>query len=189
VTCLAAASVPALAADPQGNFSVRGVGALPCPQVIQRIDGRSPEVPLLVAWADGMLTQMNRSDRETFDVVPFVSTPGLLTILATNVCRANNQLVFATAVGQALEAVKPMRVRQNGQPVTITVGQASVVLRPETVRLVQTRLKELNLLAATPDGQWGASSRAAMRRFQEGASLPLTEIPDPDSVIRLMLQR
>lgn len=179
----------ARAADVQGNFSVRGVGATACSRVIQLVEARGPEVQQLVAWADGALSHANRVERETFDFLPFVNPPGLFTILAVNVCRTNGQLVYGAAVMQALDAIRPLRVRESVAPVTITAGQASVQLRPETIRLVQTRLRELNLLSGQADGQWGGGSRAAMKRFQESSRLPQTEIPDVDSVLRLLLQR
>lgn len=177
------------AADAQGNFSVRGVGAVQCARAVELADQRSAEVQLLVAWTDGVLTHANRSERETFDLLPFTNQAGLLAAMALNVCRTNGQLIYANAVLQAIEAIRPLRVRQSAAPVTVTVGENSVQIRPETIRLVQTRLRELNLLTANADGQWGAASRAAMRRFQESRNLPVTELPDPDTVIRLVLQR
>ncbi|MBI1386677.1 MAG: hypothetical protein GC150_17370 [Rhizobiales bacterium] len=179
----------ARSADTQGNFALRGAGSVPCAQVVQRVGARAPDLPQFVAWADGALSQANRIERETFDLLPFERPAGLLTMLALNICRANPQVTFGAAVFQAIEAVKPLRVRQAAQPVTITVGEASVALRPETIRLVQTRLRELNLLTAQPDGRWGPASRAAIKRFQESRNLRPTEIPDTDTVVQLILRR
>lgn len=186
---LALAPTASVAADAQGNFALRGAGAVACAQAVQRIEARGPEVAQFVAWADGALSQANRLERDTFDLMPFDGPAGLLTVLALNVCRANPQLNFGSAVIQAIEAMKPLRVRQSAQPVTITVGEASVSLRSETIRLVQTRLRELNLLSAPADGRWGPTSRAAIKRFQESRNLRPTEIPDPDTVIQLLLRR
>lgn len=186
---LAVLSGTARAADPQGNFSVRGVGATACSRVVQVVEARGPELQQLVAWADGALSHANRAERETFDLLPFVNPPGLITILAVNVCRTNGQLVYGAAVMHALDAIRPLRVRESVAPITITVGQGSVQLRPETIRLVQARLLELNLLTGQPDGQWGSGSRAAIKRFQEARGLSATEVPDVDTVLRLILQR
>ncbi len=179
----------AQAADGQGNFALRGAGAMPCTQVVQRVDARAPDVAQFVAWTDGALSLANRLERDTFDLMPFDNPAGLVTVMALNICRANPQVLFGAAVVQVLELLKPMRVRQSARPVTITVGEASVALRPETIRLVQTRLRALNLMTAGASGQWGPASRAAIKRFQESRNLRQTEIPDPDTVIQLFLRR
>lgn len=176
----------AFAADANGNFSVRGAGSLSCAEVVKRVDAQSPDVSALVAWADGALAMANRGERGTYDIVPFDNPPA---VLAVNLCRANPQALYVTAVFRVIEAMKPLRVTRAAAPVSIKVGAASASLRPETLRLVQNRLRDLKLLTKAADGKWGAPTREAIKQFQQSQKLPVTEVPDPDTVIRLILPR
>jgi hypothetical protein len=175
------------AANDKGQFGVRGVGSLPCAQVVAKIDAKAPDVPNLVAWADGAHSLYNRGEADTFDAIPFASPMGLTTILALNICRANPQALYVVAVLQALETMRPLRLRQAEQGVPLTVGDRTVSIKPETLRLVQTKLRERKLLATAADGKWNAETQAAIKKFQQSANLPTTEVPDPDTVFRLVL--
>ena len=177
------------AADSKGNYAARGAGSMACAQVTKAVDGKGAEVAGILAWADGAVSMTNRLERDTFDVSPFEAPAGLLPVMAVNLCRANPNMLFLTAVTQVIDALKPLRVQHAAAPVTITVDKGSVALRPETIRVVQNRLRELKLMSAPADGKWGPPSRAAIKQFQESRKLQVTELPDPDTVIRLVLQK
>jgi hypothetical protein len=179
---------PAVAADQQGRYSVRGVGALRCADVVRLVDEQRPEVAQVVAWADGALTVMNRNERETYDLLPFAVPAGLFATMVVNLCRQAPTLLFDTAVRQIGETLRPLRLRREEAPVAVSVGENRAEIRPQTIRLVQERLKQLNLFAGNPDGRWGAPTQAALKRFQESRDLPVTEIPDARTVFSLLLQ-
>jgi hypothetical protein len=179
----------ARAADAQGNFAVRGAGGAPCERVVGIVDASGPQMAAIVSWTDGALTMANRMEAGVFDMVPFSQPSSLLTALAVNVCRQNPRLVYAAAVSQVLEALRPLRVRTSAEPEVITHEGNSVALRRETVTLIQERLRERGHLRGSATGGWGPQSREAMRLFQVSQNLPPTRIPDPTSVLRLMLTR
>ena len=70
----------------------------------------------------------------------------------------------------------------------MTVGQNRMNLRAETLRAVQVKLKALKLLTSEPDGKFGAGTQEALRRYQENNHLAVTSLPDPDTVLALLVR-
>lgn len=183
----ALAHAPVQAADAEGQYSARGVGAQSCRPFIEAVEANNAEaIRLYVAWIDGALSANNRLRPNTFDASPFV-LPGAFVGTVLNACRRAPEGLFDTAVNTAIGALVPIRVQRSSPVVEMRVGEAATSLRAETLVAVQTRLRELNLLRVAADGRFGEQTRDALRAFQAERNLPQTGLPDPDTVVTLLL--
>lgn len=183
---VAAAPQAALAADSTGNYSVRGLGSATCQQYAGAVDGNSPELRNYIAWMEGSLSAVNRLTANLFDAVPFNSA-GAFAAIVLQVCRQQPALQYNAAVMRALERMAPLRVTTNSPWVEMTVGANRVTLRAETLASVQARLSALGLLTTPPDGRFTVATRDAIKRFQQIRRMNVTELPDPDTIIALMV--
>lgn len=176
----------AQAADTRGDYAVRGVGALPCGQFLQNVSANR-DLPVLFAWIDGVLTATNRNVAGVFDAVPF-SAPGAFGAIVLRNCRSDQQQSLDGAVRASLQQIQSLYVSRNSPMVEMTVASNRVTLRAETLRVVQDRLRQLNLLRAEPNGIFTPETREALKRFQAMRQLPSTELPDPDTVFALVTE-
>lgn len=177
----------AMAADAGGGYSARGLGAQPCRPFIEAVERNNTEtIRLYVAWIDGALSANNRLRPDTFDSSPFIA-PGAFVGTVLNACRRDPDGLFDTAVNTAIGALVPMRVRASSPVVQMQVGDTATSLRQETLVAVQTRLRELRLLAAAPTGSFGEQTREALKAFQGQRNLPQTGLPDPETLVMLLL--
>ncbi len=180
-------ATPALAADAQGSYSARGLGAQPCRPFITAIESNNAEViRQYVAWIDGALSANNRLRPDTFDSSPFVA-PGAFAGTVLNACRRQPDGLFDSAVNTAIGALVPIRVQRSSPVVEMQVGEVGTSLRQETLMAVQTRLRELRLMTAAATGNFGEQTREALVAFQAQRNLPQTGLPDPDTIVTLLL--
>ena len=180
--------LPASAADEKGDFAVRGLGASQCSSFVEAAQGNQSSVGLFLAWIEGAVTAVNHVSPKTFDVVPFNSTAPFAAIVL-DLCRQHPAASFDTAVRSAISFVEPLRISTNSPFVEMSVGRAKVTLRQYTLARVQQRLRELKLTRSPPSGKFDAETRDAIKRFQQARKLTVTELPDPDTVLALLLQK
>ncbi len=181
-------AVPALAADEQGNYAIRGAGGFACERYVAAADAQSDEVRLFVRWKEGYLSGLNRLQADTFDASPIVDTAAVANLMLA-ICRQHPELAFETAVARGLTSLAPMRERAESRADTLTHDGRSVTVRQETMRRVQQALSELGHYTSGVDGLYGPGTRRAILAFQENAELPPTGLPDPDTLLALLLAR
>ena len=123
-----------------------------------------------------------------FDVNPFI-LPGPFAAIVVNICKQSPDQLLDLAVRGAIEAVAKIRVPQSSPIVEMTVGQNRMSLRAETLRAVQTKLKALKLLKDNPDGKFGKATEEALRQFQQTNHMSVNGLPDPDTVLSLLVRQ
>ena len=178
----------ASAADRTGEYSVRGAGAQPCEAYLLAVNENRPELGAYIGYIDGQLTATSRLTTGVFDVSPFI-LPGPFAAIVANICRQAPNQLFEVAVRGGVEALVRVRVAAASPIVEMTVGDNRMSLRVETLRAVQTRLRALNLLRDPVDGRFGASTQDALRRYQTANRLTVTGLPDPDTIIALLVRQ
>lgn len=179
---------PAFAADATGNYAVRGLGTTTCNNYATAVDGNTADLRSYVSWLEGALTVSNRLTPGVFDTVPF-NAPGAVAALVLRQCRQQPNMLFDAAVRTTIESLQRARVTTASPWVEMTVGSNRVTLRAETLAAVQSRLVQLGLLTTPPDGRFSMATREALKRFQQIRRLPQTELPDPDTVVALLVQQ
>ena len=181
-------TVPAFAADRTGEYSVRGAGAQRCAAYVEAVEGNKPELGAYVGYIDGALTATSRLTPNVFDVNPFI-LPGSFAAIVMNICKATPDRLFDIAVRAGIEAITRARVANTSPVLEMVVEPNRMNLRSETLRAVQARLKTLNLFRGEPDGRWGPATQDALKRYQEANRMPVTSLPDPDTVLALLVRQ
>ena len=68
----------------------------------------------------------------------------------------------------------------------LNVAKNSVEIRRETLTFAQSKLKAMNLLEGDADGSFGSATQTALKKFQEQEKLPVTQLPDLVTLLRLI---
>jgi len=179
---------PLQAADEAGNYAIRGAGGFACERYVQAVEEQSDDVRQYVRWMEGYATGLNRLQADTFDVSPILE-PAAMANLMLSICRQNPELAFETAVAQGFSSLAPMRERAESQTDTLEHEGNTVLVRRETMRRMQRALAELGHYTSGIDGLYGPGTRRAIIAFQESAELTPTGLPDPDTLLNLLLAR
>lgn len=178
----------ARAADAEGSYAVRGAGAHPCETFVSAAAGDEHRAALFIAWIEGYVSAVNRFQDDTFDSAP-VLAGGQMGAIVLNVCRSSPQMRFETAVAAVLNTFASARVRRDSPVLDVDVAGRSVSIRRETLLRIQDRLREKGLYSMASDGLFGPGTQRALRAFQESEGLEVTQIPDTDTLIRLLIAR
>lgn len=180
------------AADADGKYAVRGVGASKCSQMILAIDSkdeavRKEGVLLYTIWLNGYLSYVNRVEKETYDIVPLVDGSHLLAVIVGQ-CRNNPDFMFEGVTAQVVGALSKAKISSESPLVNITVGDQKGSFRKATLIAIQEKLIALGHLKARANGDFGPTSQQALRQFQKTEKLKETGFPDTDTLMRVLLK-
>ena len=78
-----------------------------------------------------------------------------------------------------------MRARSPWRCWTGACGWTTLSLTKDDYRAIQTLLNAGGFDTGTPDGQWGAGSKEAMKAFQTSVGIPATGAPDRATLQKL----
>lgn len=180
---LTVTSTPALAA---GEYAIRGAGVHPCSTYTEAVENDPSVAAIFVSWLAGYVTAYSMMREDTFDA-SFVTSTNELAGLLNDLCLSEPDQQVEVAALSLLEALAPARVQRNSDLVRIGFGEQQVVLRSETMRLIQQRLAADGYYRGAIDGEYGPQLAVALRRYQQANDLRPTSIPDTETVIRLLL--
>lgn len=178
------AAAPALAADGDGLFAVKGLGRVTCKDFVAEHKAKSPAFAAMVGWLDGYVTAANRYAGDTYDMTSFESTDLLIALIEQH-CQRHPDHVYAAVAQALLGRLENQRIVRNSPALTVPGAQRDYVLYVETVRRLQGRLKDRGLYKGAIDGLYGPGTRAAVKAFQEAAGVTATGEPDQLTLLRL----
>ncbi|WP_440998154.1 peptidoglycan-binding domain-containing protein [Arhodomonas sp. SL1] len=183
---LAGTATSVVAADGEGRYAVRGPGAQGCEAFLTAVEEQSREALRLYAgWLEGYMSAHNRLLESTFDVVPVMSAAQLLD-MAARVCRSSPELRVETAVARLVGVLDDARVQSASQPVTISTAEATINIRQEALARVQAVLAERGYEGVEATGRFNEATGDALRSYQQEHDLPVTGVPDGDTLVRLL---
>ena len=175
----------ASAADANGQFATKGVGALSCRQFV---DDRLKDGELKLrfrSWLDGYLTAVNRYEAKTYDAAPWASGEVFATIVERH-CRENPDESYAQAAQRLILSLEADRLVRRSPLRTVTATGRSTQIYEEVLRLLQVQLAERGLYAGRPDGVFGPRTQDAIATFQISEGMDGTGLPDPLTVWKLL---
>lgn len=186
---LAAAGAEAAAADARTKtFAVEGIGQTPCSAYVEARDERGEHYYNFGGWIDGYLTAYNHHNADTYDITPFENIDLLAAVLA-RFCQRHPEVPFFQAIASMVEELKPHRLRERGEPVTLEAGGETVTVYRVVVARVQEALAAAGHYDGAVDGAYGPKTRAAIAAFQAERGLPQTGLPDQVTLLRLLRGR
>ena len=102
LTLLLYFALPALAADADGNYAVKGAGIATCADFAKAKEASEREYFMYAGWAEGFISAANLYEDSTFDIVPWQNTDVLATALASY-CRNVPTQKFHLAVSRMMQ--------------------------------------------------------------------------------------
>ena len=189
---LALTSTAAFASDPDGKFSVRGIGGQPCSLWISVSEGtdetqKRDGVLAFQSWLAGYLSASNRLQAESYDVLPFLDMINVLAIVL-NECRAVPNELVENTMARVVGAFANARVTAESPIINVTDAGVEKPYRQATIALAQQKLVDLGYLDGVPDGVIGPASTDALALYQSENGLPSTGEMSVDTMFKLLLQ-
>ena len=103
------AAAPALAADSNGKFMMKGIGAKTCQDLLR---GNGVTSEQLDVFLDGFVTSLNIERADTYDIVPGAEWPKVMEGM-TAYCGNNREEPLAIAAWRMIEYYFPRRIKQS----------------------------------------------------------------------------
>jgi len=178
-------AAPSLAADKNGQFFSRGLGARTCQDYVDARAKGAATYFLYRSWLNGYLSAYNQFAPETYDIAPNATIDGLAAAVHS-VCRKNPKQKVWTAAYGLTQALRPKRLFLKSEIVSATAGKQSVTLYRTTMMQVQQALKTQGYKVGQPDGIFGNRTRQALAAYQQKHKLPVTGLPDGPTRAKLM---
>jgi hypothetical protein len=143
--------------------------------------------PILTSWIMGYLTASDRLVKDTFDETP-VMAPEALTAMVIGVCQRYPGVRVEAVANNVLNQLATARILHDSPVVEAREGDRMVQIRQVTLAAMQTALVRDKLLKDPAVGTFGSSTAVALREFQKSQHLPETGLPDPATVVRLLVE-
>ena len=140
VTALAT-SAPATAGDANGNFAVKGVGALDCAAYIRAAEAGDRELAQYSGYLAGYVSAYNEHRSDTFDLLPWQSMETLMLIMLRR-CRQVPETSFAVAVSDMARYFDTGRVEELGDRIRYGDGDSAIELYEPVAAAVLAALEE-----------------------------------------------
>ena len=179
---------PASAEAPDGQFAIKGAGLQTCGAFLDSAKARSEDLPLYAGWIDGYMTAQNQHLPETFDLVPWQTTGTLISLMQSVCAQGGRDMRFIDAVGGLVRTILPQRLTDVSEASGIDMGTSRTVVYNAVVQRVEEALAERELFEGTPDGTFDDATADALARFQRDAGVPVTRLPDQQTLFTLFLK-
>lgn len=176
---------PSFAADSEGTYSIRGIGALECQSFVDAAEIGEEQAEGYVRWLEGYFTGMNFHMEETYDISPFVATSDVA-VLVLNQCNQEPDESIEAVTARIADALYNDREQIRSETSNIEYKGNSVNIRQNTLRRIQERLSAGGYYSEEPDGLYGPDTRAALISYQRDNGIPETGIPDRATVLRII---
>jgi len=180
-------TAPALAASAKGEFGVKGLGADSCAAFVEASRQKAPSVGEFGGWVEGYITAVNRYRPDTFDIAPWQST-GLLLGLIHAHCQQNPDHRLFDVVHQLQVLLAEDRLTARSEITEASNGKDRVRIYAEVLKRAQQALIDRGLLQGTADGVFGPKTRTAFEALQKKVGLPVTGLPDQETLFELLLR-
>ncbi len=181
---LSATPSSVLAAAADGRYAVKEAGAASCEQFLQAREQKDPAFFQFIGWVAGYVTGYNRFTPDTFDIAPWASI-GLMDSALARLCSENRDKPFIAAVDFMITQIAPTKLSQPSDPVQAKSGDTTVVVYKEVLKRAQEKLAQKGLYKSAADGAFGDGTRKALEAYQKQANIPVTGLPDQQTLARL----
>ena len=190
VCALLVCSSPAVAADPQGQFAIKGGGQQSCGTFLTAWEERSSDLGLYAGWIDGYLTGLNQFTDSTYDLASWQTSDTLMGLTQSVCLQAPGETRFMDAFFQIVRVITPSRIMvQSPLVALIHEGESTVAYGPVIARL-KARLEELGHGEMLTQGEaFDPATATAIAVFQEAEGLPATGLPDQRTLFELFHRR
>lgn len=181
------AAAPARAFSEKGEFAVKGLGADTCRNFVKAAAEKLASVAEFRGWVEGYLTAVNRYRPDTFDIAPW-ETSGMLLSLIRAHCEQHPDDRLFEVVHQLQLLLAQDRLATRSEVAEIGEGEQKLRIYGEVIKRVQQALIDRKLLDGKADGAFGPKTKVALETFQKQQNLPVTGLPDQQTLFELLLR-
>ncbi len=175
------------AADNDGKFAIKGIGNTTCADFLAFSESESYNKFLYAGWINGYLTAQNQHLNATFDLSSWQTIHTLGEYLR-NYCKKNPKNSFYIAVASMINGLHERRIQTSSPVKKIGTGNNAVLLYQESLVRAQKNLQRLGLYKGTAEGEISEGTKKAISKFQEQHKLPVTGIPDQQTLHLLLME-
>lgn len=173
-------------AETNGSFVSRGAGGMECStlSVLAASEQAATVLQQMSLWVSGYLTHLNRSQPGVFDGAPLPDDSAIAR-LVFNLCNQNPTANVESVLFAALEKMRPWAVTSQTSLLKFS-GSAgeTIAIRESALAQLQALLVEKALLAeGYKSGSLDDATRLALEAFQQSKGLPVTGLPDSDTLL------
>lgn len=190
IVAAAIALMPAVAfaADSHHDFAVRGIGALQCSGYLN-FDEKSVVYRNMAVenWLLGYLSAENRLTPDTYDIMA-LQDPAVFPNAIAVLCKDNPKLTVESVVASLVTQLEPIKVGRNSPILELSAGKYKTAIRQSTLMLVENALREKKYYRGRDEGKFNPELQHALEKFQKEQSLPVTGLPDSDTIVRLLIE-
>lgn len=174
----------ARAADGQGDFAIKGAGAVSCGRFVEDWETRGRNMAVYAGWIDGYVTAMNQTLADTFDLTPWQGAETLLGLMR-RACEAVPEERFMDRLVALLRDMSPIRLRSGSGVSNLVHGGRAVVVYDAVLAAALRRLAAEGFWTGADDAAFAEPVAAAFLRFQRLHGLPETGLPDQGTLAAL----
>lgn len=177
------------AGDAAGKFSVRGVGSAPCSAYTTAVTAKDEAaINRYASWILGYVSAYNRLSEKTFDAIPGTEGKDALA-LTMGVCQSAPNERLEQVLFSVLRGLNDIRLTSDTAMVTLTSDGKTRVVREETLRYVERRLKDLGFYKGAETGKASPQIVQAIKAYQTAQKMPADGLPNMPTLLRILRQK
>lgn len=179
-------STPSLAADDKGDFAIKGGGAQSCQGFLTAYGARNSDLALYAGWIEGYLTGLNQFTPDTYDLASWQSVDTLIGLLQAACSQSAPDRRVIEAMTDVLRLLYPGRLQAQDTMIALVHENTGMTIYESVLRSAKTRLNSLGHGAGVVDDSFTPEVARAFEAFQRARSIPVTGLPDQQTLYLLL---
>ncbi len=177
----------ALAADPNGEFVLRGIGGQSCEEGLALVKADPRNAADLASWVTGYVTALNRVTPGTYDLLPLNDVTSVVQIVG-GMCASNPKSSMEAVLIEVIQRLSKARVTTKSPLIEAAAGNRKIMIRSSMLAAMQSQLIAQKLYKGAADGQFNEKTADALKKYQKRQKLDVTGLPDAQTVIRMLIE-
>lgn len=179
---------PARAADPSGQFAIKGAGLQTCANFGKSFDARQHDLGIYLGWFEGYVTALNQMQDDLFDLLPWQDSETTLRMLRLSCSTLSEDTQMMRAANKLIQLLAASRLTEESEPVGFGRGAGKIVVYKEVLRRVHQRLAQLGYAVDAEAETLDERTSLEIERFQRDNALPVTGLPDQATLVALFIR-
>ncbi|TVS00926.1 MAG: peptidoglycan-binding protein [Rhodospirillales bacterium] len=184
---LGLAGLPALSADADGNFAIKGAGVQTCSKFLADWDAAGQNMALYAGWIEGYATGLNQHTENTYDLIPWQTTDTLLGMMRLYCGEEHGETRFIDRFVALMRDLAPLRLAARSDVGAIRHGDRAMIIYHDVLRAVEGRLNQEGFPVSAGDDVYTRDTALALEAFQQQRGLAVTGLPDQRTLLELFL--
>lgn len=186
IACLLPA-VPAFSADASGEFAIKGAGQKTCQGFLTALEEQSPDVALYGGWIEGYVTGVNQFQDGLFDLTAWQTTETLLSLMRSVCVQVDAETRFLDAFYELVSRSRQASLSNHSDASVLSNDGRSVIVYRDVLAMAKERLSSAGYDTQRGSADFGPQEIAAFEAYQRDNGLPLSGLPDQQTLFSLFM--